>query len=177
MLRGCSKGDRKSQDQLYRLYYRYALGICVRYSRNLEEALEIVNDGFYKIMTSADKYIPGLSFKGWLRRIMINACIDNFRRNEKHYQSVDISYLKIEQLTPDILSNLSEEVIIRAIQQLPPSYQIVFNLHAIEGYQHEEIAQKLNISVGTSKSNLNIARTKLKKLLSLEFDKKAERNG
>lgn len=108
---------------------------------------------------------------------MINACIDNFRRNEKHYNNVDISYMKLEQLTPDILSDLSQEVIVKAIQQLPPSYQIVFNLHAIEGYQHEEIAQKLNISVGTSKSNLSIARTKLKKMLSLEFDKKAEQNG
>ncbi len=149
----------------------------MRYSRSQNEALEIVNDGFYKIMTNANKYIPGLSFRGWLRKIMINACIDNFRRNEKHYHSVDISYMKIEQLTPDILSNLSEEVIVKAIQQLPPSYQIVFNLHAIEGYQHEEIAQKLNISVGTSKSNLNVARTKLKKALSLEFEIKAEQNG
>ncbi len=128
-------------------------------------------------MSNADKYIPSLSFRGWLRKIMINACIDNYRRNEKHYHNVDISHMKIEQLTPDILSNMSEEVIIRAIQQLPPSYQIVFNLHAIEGYQHDEIAQKLNISVGTSKSNLNVARTKLKKALSLEFEKKIEENG
>lgn len=176
-MEGCKRGDRKSQEHLYTLYYRYALGICIRYTRTQEEALEVVNDGFCKIMSNADKYIPGLSFKGWVRKIMINASIDNFRRNEKHYHNVDISFVRVEQLTPDILSNLSEEVIIKALQDLPPSYQIVFNLHAIEGYQHEEIAQKLNISVGTSKSNLNVARTKLKKALSLEFEKKVEQNG
>lgn len=177
ILEGCKRGDRKAQDQLYTQFYRYALGICIRYTRSQEEAFEVVNDGFYKIMANADKYVPGLSFKGWVRKIMINASIDNFRRNEKHYDNVDISYVKTEQLTPDVLSSLSEEVIIKALQQLPPSYQIVFNLHAIEGYQHDEIAQKLNISVGTSKSNLNVARAKLKKALSLEFDKKAEQHG
>src|SRR5271154_2058878 len=157
ILEGCKKGDRKAQDLLYTQFYRYALGICLRYTRSREEAIEVVNDGFYKIMTNLDKYTPGLSFIGWVRKIMINASIDNFRRNEKHYNSVDISYIKAEQLTPEIFSRLSEEVIIAAIQQLPPSYQIVFNLHVIEGYQHDEIAQKLNISIGTSKSNLNIA--------------------
>ncbi len=80
-------------------------------------------------------------------------------------------------LEPDVFDQLSEQVILNAIQQLPPSYQIVFNLHVIDGYQHDEIAQKLNISVGTSKSNLNVARTKLKKMLSLEFEKKTEQNG
>jgi RNA polymerase sigma factor (sigma-70 family) len=149
----------------------------LRYARSRDEAIEIVNDGFYKIMTNLDRYSPGLSFVGWVRKIMINAAIDNFRRNEKHYSSVDVSYIKAEQLTPDVFSQLSEEVIIAAIQQLPPSYPMVFNLHVIEGYQHDEIAQKLNISVGTSKSNLSIARVKLKKSLGEEFEKKSEQNG
>ena len=139
--------------------------------------MEVVNDGFYKIMQNASKYIPGLPFKGWLKKIMVNACIDNYRRNEKHFDNVDISYLKLEALTPDVLENLSEEIIIGAIQQLPPSYQIVFNLYVIEGYKHEEIAQKLNISVGTSKSNLNVARAKLQKALSQEFERKLQSNG
>ncbi len=176
-MQGCKNGDRRAQDQLYNQFYRYALGICMRYTRSQEEALEVVNDGFCKIMTHADKYIPGGTFKAWVRKIMINASIDNFRRNEKHYDHVDISHIKAEQLTPDVLSSLSEEVIIQAIQQLPPSYQIVFNLHAIEGYQHDEIAQKLNISVGTSKSNLSVARAKLKKALDVGFEKKVEQNG
>ncbi len=149
----------------------------MRYTRTQDEALEVVNDGFCKIMTHAGDYSPGTSFKAWLRRIMINSSIDNFRRNEKHYDHVDISFIKAEQVTPDVLSNLSTEVILQAIQRLPPSYQIVFNLYAIEGYQHSEIAQKLNISEGTSKSNLSVARSKLKKALSLELEKKTEQNG
>ena len=153
------------------------MGICLRYSRSREEAIEVLNDGFFKIMTNLDKYSPELSFKGWLRRIMINTSIDHFRRNEKHYDSVDISYVKNEHLSPDVMGHLSEEVILKAIQELPPSYRMVFNLYCIEGYKHSEIAQKLNISEGTSKSNLNTARIKLKKTLSLEFDTNAEQNG
>ena len=177
MLDGCRKGSRPHQDQLYKKFYGFALGICMRYARSRHEAIEIVNDGFYKIMTNLDKYTPGLSFKGWLRTVMVNACIDHFRRNEKHYHGVDISYLKYEQQEPGVLSTLSEEVILTAVQQLPPSYQIVFNLYVIEGYHHDEIAQKLGISIGTSKSNLNIARAKLRRMLSLEFERRKEQNG
>ena len=153
------------------------MGICLCYSRSREEAKEILNDGFYKIMTNLDKYTPGLSFKGWVRRIMINASIDSYRRNEKHYNNIDVAYLNSEELSPDILSQFSEEVILHAIQTLPPSYRMVFNLYAVEGYKHDEIAQKLGISAGTSKSNLNAARTKLMKALSREFDQKIEKNG
>jgi RNA polymerase sigma-70 factor (ECF subfamily) len=108
---------------------------------------------------------------------MINASIDHYRRNEKHYENVDISYAKSNNLSPDVISFLGEEVIMNAVQGLPPSYRMVFNLYVIEGYKHSEIAQKLNISEGTSKSNLNIARTKLMKILNLETDTNAEQNG
>jgi len=153
------------------------MGICLRYARARDEAIEIVNDGFYKILTNLDKYSPGLSFKGWLRTIMVNAAIDHYRRNEKHYHQVDVSYIKTERLMPDVLSQLNEEVIINAIQELPPSYRSVFNLYVIEGYKHSEIAQKLNISEGTSKSNLNMARIKLKRYLNRMTDEPSEKNG
>jgi len=177
LIEGCRRGDRKSLNQLYQKFYGYAMGICLRYARSREEATEIVNDGFYKVMTNLDKYTPGLSFKGWLRRVMINASIDHFRKHEKHYNSFDISYVNHEYVTPDALQALSEEVILDAVQKLPPSYRIVFNLYVIEGYKHDEIAQKLGISVGTSKSNLNVARAKLMKALGNEFDQKMEQNG
>ena len=153
------------------------MGICLRYARSREEAIEILNDGFYKILTNLDKYSPGLSFKGWLRTIMVNASIDHYRRNEKHYHQVDISYIKNERLLPDALNNMAEEVIIQAIQELPPSYRQVFNLYVIEGYRHSEIAQKLNIIEGTCNSNMNMARIKLKKCLNLNPDEKSEKNG
>ncbi len=168
LLKDCQKGKRHSQDRLYRQYYAYAMGICLRYSRTREEAIEIVNDGFVKIFTKLDKYNRRLSFKGWFRRVMINSSIDYYRRNEKHYNSLDISHASYEASSDSAIDKLSEHEIIEAIQKLPPSYRMVFNLFVIEGYKHDEIAHQLNISVGTSKSNLAIARNKLKKYLLSE---------
>ncbi len=164
----CRKADRYSQDRLYREFYAYSMGICLRYSRTREEAIEILNDGFMKIFAKIDRYSPGLSFKGWLRKVMINSAIDYFRRNEKHYNSLDISHVQYESSAENVLDQLSEQEIIAAIQLLPPSYRMVFNLFVIEGFKHEEIANQLNISVGTTKSNLAIARSKLKKILIKE---------
>ncbi len=177
LLDGCRKMDPDSQEKLYRQFYRFAMGICLRYTRSSEEAIEVLNDGFYKVLTNIKTFAPDNSFKGWVRRIMVNASIDHFRKYEKHYNNVDISYMKCNHLTPEVLSQLDEEVILKALQELAPSYRLVFNLHVIEGYKHEEIAEKLNISEGTSKSNLNVARTKLQKALGLEFERKVLKNG
>jgi len=168
LLDSCGKGNRTSQDRLYKEFYAYAMGVCLRYSRTREEAIEIVNDGFIKIFTNLHRYSRGLSFKGWLRKIMVNSAIDYFRKNEKHYNSLDISRGQYEITGASVLDQLAEEDIIAAIQRLPPSYRMVFNLYVIEGYKHEEIANQLNISEGTSKSNLAIARSKLQKILITE---------
>ena len=144
------------------------MSICLRYARTREEAIEVVNDGFIKIFNKLDHYSKGLSFHGWMRKIMINSAIDYYRKNEKHYNSLDISHGQYEIASENILDKLSAEDIIAAIQLLPPSYRMVFNLYVIEGYKHEEIANQLNISVGTTKSNLSIARNKLQKMLLAE---------
>jgi RNA polymerase sigma factor (sigma-70 family) len=146
------------------------MGICLRYSRTREEAVEILNDGYFKIFRKLDHYSPGLSFKGWLRKVMVNSAIDYFRRNEKHYTNLDISHLQYKSERVTILDTLSEKDILAAIQQLPESYRMVFNLFVIEGYKHDEIAIMLNISVGTSKSNLAVARNKLKRILMATDD-------
>ena len=177
LIRACKGKKPKAQELLYKKFYGYALGVCRRYSKSREEAIEIVNDGFYKVLTQLDKYNDTLSFKGWVRRIMINAAIDHFRKNEKHYNQMDVSFLKIEETSTNVLSSLSEETILNAIRQLPPSYQIVFNLYVIEGFTHEEISTRIGISVGTSKSNLSVARAKLMKTLGAEFDQKLSQNG
>lgn len=110
---------------------------------------------------------------------MINSAIDYFRKNEKHYNGLDISYLKYRSISVSVIDDLSEQEIVEAIRQLPPSYRMVFNLHVIEGFNHEEIANKLSISVGTSKSNLAVARNKLRKILIAENTErlKEEQNG
>lgn len=166
LLDSCQKGNRHSQDRLYRLYYGYALGICLRYANSREEAIEILNDGFVKIFTKLNLYTEGLSFKGWLRKVMIHTAIDYFRRHKKHYHQVDISFARHLEGGASILDQLSEQEILQAVQLLPPSYRMVFNLFVIEGYTHEEIARQLDISIGTSKSNLAVARTKLRRMLA-----------
>lgn len=177
LLEGCLKGHRTSQDELYKMYYAYAMSICLRYSRDREEAIEILNDGFYKIFTKINKYTDGYSFKGWLRKVMVNTAIDYYRKNEKHFHSVDISFAKNEWHNYDFIDAMAEKEIIALVQTLPPSYRVVFNLYAIEGYKHEEIAQKLNISVGTSKSNLSIARNKLKRAISGNYGENYKNHG
>lgn len=166
IIAACRRNDSRAQELLYKEYYGFAMGIVRRYARSREEAFEIVNDGFFKIFTNLDRYSVALSFPGWVRRIMINASVDHFRRNEKHYNSIDISFSKDSDPEPDALSKLSEEEILNAIAQLPASYRMVFSLHVVEGYSHEEIGDLLGISAGTSKSNLSVARAKLIKILT-----------
>lgn len=147
----------------------------MRYSRTREEAVEVLNDGFVKIFSKLHLYSPGLSFKGWIRKVMINSAIDCFRRNEKHYHSLDISHGHYAPSAESVIDQLSEREIISAIQLLPASYRMVFNLYVIEGYKHEEIANQLNISVGTAKSNLAMARNKLRRILLQEQEERLTR--
>jgi RNA polymerase sigma factor (sigma-70 family) len=168
LIAACKRNDPRAQELLYHEFYGFAMGIVRRYAKSREEGADIVNEGFFKVLTSLHKYTTALSFQGWVRRIMINSSIDHYRRNEKHYNTIDISYSKDSSPDPDALSKLSEEEILNAISQLPASYRMVFSLHVIEGYTHEEIGKMLGISVGTSKSNLSVARTKLMKILSGE---------
>ena len=159
------KGDRKAQRDLYRHFYGYGMTICIRYAKNREEAEEIVNDGFVKIFRNLNKFDTKYSFRAWLRRIMINAAIDHHRRNKKHHHTIDIAHA--QHVTSDItgLDNVVLQDLLKLVQQLAPSYRMVFNLYAIEGYKHREIADQLGITEGTSKSNLAVARHKLQKML------------
>lgn len=172
LLAECRQGKRSSRAALYREYYNYAISICLRYSHNREEAQEIVNDGFVKVFVNLDKYTDGLSFKGWVRRIMINAAIDFYRKHEKHNRMLDIEHAETHSVEADGISQLTQEEIMAAVQHLPPSYRFVFNLYVIEGYKHDEISTKLGISTGTSKSHLAKARARLKKYLEAMYNEK-----
>lgn len=166
LLQGCRKNDRESQRLLYQHYYGYAMSICVRYCHSVEEAKEIVNDGFIKIFTKIKQYEMESSFKAWLRRIMINTAIDHYRKELKHYYHQDIQALSIKETNDgSALSDLSHDELIGLVQALTPAYRTVFNLYAIDGFTHQEISKLLNISEGTSKSNLMKARNNLKKAL------------
>lgn len=165
LIRGCRKGNLDSQKELYRQFYGYAMGVCLRYSNSGEEAKEIVNDGFLKVFANIGNHRESSSFKAWLRRIMVNASIDCFRRNQKHYHGMDLAHVQVHSQGADSLGELTEQEILTMVQALSPAYRLAFNLYAIEGFKHHEIAAQLNISVGTSKSNLAKARIKLRKML------------
>ena len=148
------------------------MAICDRYTNNQEDAVEILNDGFLKIFREIHHYKPAYadvvsSFKGWLRKIMVYTAIDHFRKNHKHQMVTDLDNVvyQVAAMSEDAVEKITYEEIIRSIQDLSPAYRTVFNLFIIEGLSHEEIANKLEISVGTSKSNLSKARRQLQKIL------------
>jgi len=148
------------------------MSVCERYTNNHDDSVEILNDGFLKIFKEIHRYEPAYSdvvrsFMGWLRKIMIYTAIDHFRRNQKHRHTAELDngIIQISAGGEDALDKISYDEIIKAIQEVTPGYRTVFNLFVIEGFSHEEIAEKLGISVGTSKSNLSKARKQLQKIL------------
>lgn len=136
------------------------------YSQSKFEAEEIANDGFMKVFRKMDTYDSKYPLEGWLRRIMINTAIDHFRSNKKHYHALDIEEARAEKNDDvGILEQMAAEDIMRHVQELPPAYRVAFTLYTVEGYKHHEIAKTLNISEGTSKSNLAKAKAKLRQAI------------
>lgn len=172
IIQGCVKANRDSQKQLYKLYYSFSMGICMRYSTSYAEAEEIVNDGFLKIFKKITDFEPShqnfeASFVGWIKKIFIHTAIDSYRKYNKSYTLplLDDSGFEISDTAVNAIDNLSYKEIIELVQMLSPTYRTVFNLYVLDGYKHEEISKHLNISVGTSKSNLAKARMNVQKLL------------
>jgi len=169
LIGGCIRKDRGSQKMLYKAFYGFSMGICLRYANNREEAAEVMNQGFFKVFTRIDTYDTTRPFKAWLGKIMTNVSIDYYRANLKMAYAEDLD--KAENITDGELPDrkLNYEDLLAMVQKLPNAYRTVFNLYAIEGYTHEEIGEMLDISSGTSKSNLHKARQKLKQMI-LEAD-------
>jgi RNA polymerase sigma-70 factor (ECF subfamily) len=165
LMEGCLRDDRKSQELLYRQFFGFAMAICLRYAHSNDEATQLVNDGFLKVFTKADQYDPTKPFKAWLRRVMVNTSLDYYRQNLKRYYHDEIS--EQHQLESDYRADhdLDYQTLLSFVQELSPAYRTVFNMYVIDGFSHEEIAKKLNISIGTSKGNLSRARENLRKML------------
>jgi RNA polymerase sigma-70 factor (ECF subfamily) len=165
LIGGCIRKDRGSQKMLYKVFYGFSMGICLRYANNREEAAEVMNQGFFKVFTRINTYDTTRPFKAWLGKIMTNVSIDYYRANLKMAYAEDLD--KAENVTDGELPDrkLNYDDLLAMIQRLPNAYRTVFNLYAIEGYTHEEIGEMLDISSGTSKSNLHKARQKLKQMI------------
>ena len=171
-IQGCVLNDRLSQKKIYTSFYNYAMSIICIYTNNYEDSVEILNGGFLKIFKEIYRYQPSyadhiLSFKGWLRKIMIYTAIDYFRKNHKHRFTEDLDHEDAWRSAQgvDALDNISHKEILRSLQKLTPGYRIIFNLFIIENLSHEEISKRLGISIGTSKSNLARGRKQLQKIL------------
>jgi len=171
-IQGCVLNDRLSQKKIYTSFYNYAMSICSIYTTNYEDSVEILNDGFLKIFKEIYRYQPSyadhvLSFKGWLRKIMLYTSIDHFRKNHKHRftKELDSEVAWRSAEGENALDRISYKEIVRSMQKLTPGYRIIFNLFIIENFSHEEISKRLGISVGTSKSNLARGRKQLQKIL------------
>lgn len=166
----CAKQDRDAQQALYKSMYSKMLNVCYRYSRRPEEAKDLLQDGFIKVFKKIEKFNFNGSLEGWVRRIMVNNAIDHYRLNKNKFAISEV-YLEEGEL-PDIEDEddyIEPEIdgkdILASIQELSPGYRAVFSLYVLDNYSHAEIAEKLNISEGTSKSNLAKAKRNLRKLL------------
>lgn len=145
------------------------MGVCLWYSRNREEAEEILQDGFLRVFTNIRKYRQEGPLENWIRRIMVNAALLRFKSKQYPLHApVEAAEEKYSDRYIHVYAILEEKELLKIVQLLPPSYQMVFNLHVLEGLKHREIASLLGISEGTSKSNLSAARACLQKLLLSE---------
>lgn len=165
LIEACKQRHLYSQKKLYQHFYSYGMTVCMRYARDREEAKEIFNDGFLKVFAKLNQYTPSLSFKAWINRILVNTAIDHYRKYQNKPRTVDIVHAQHFEASSSVLEDLSAQDVLKLVQQLSPAYRVVFSLYVVEGYKHHEIAKKLGISEGTSKSNLAKAKAKLKAML------------
>jgi RNA polymerase sigma factor (sigma-70 family) len=177
MLNAAHRGDRKAQYALYRACYPVLMAVCARYKRDAQEAVAALNGGFLKIVQHLDRYQRDeVPFEAWIRRIMINTVIDEFRR-EKKWRELTVFTEDIERAHPqepidwnEAEQRLDVQYLENLLRRLPPVTQQVFNLFALDGFSHREIAELLGMSEGTSKWHVNHARTKLQIWVKTELN-------
>lgn len=177
---GCIKGRQSAQKKLYDKYSRLLLGVCNRYTRDIEEAEDVLQEGFVKIFMNMKEFKGEGSLLAWMRRIMINTAITHYHRMRKHWYHDDlqeISETRLEDHSWDE-SDFSSEELFGVIHQMPDGYRVVFSLYAVEGYKHREIADILGIDENTSKSQYSRARRWLQqRLVTLKQEKQQRSEG
>ncbi len=183
LIHAAKRNNRRSQESIYKMFFAKMLSVCRRYTNNDDQAKDILQDGFIKVFGKLEKYNFEGSFEGWVRRIIVNTAIDHVRKSKKDFllanvqESVeDITETIAEEETPEEPIEMSLEIgdVREAMEQLSTAYRTVFNLYVFENFGHQEIADTLGISVGTSKSNLAKARANLKKILTRELENRNE---
>lgn len=171
IIEACKKNDRRAQEKLYEWYFVKVMPTCMRYHRNEEDARSVLNIGFVKVCRNLDKLKPDTPFEAWVRRIVMNTIIDEFRKNKNYLQLVDAKEtdreleIKSEVVENDVWSKMETDVLMGLLKKLPEVSRKVFNLYVIDGYTHKEIGEMLDISDGTSKWHLSNARKLLRDMV------------
>jgi len=163
----CLEKDTLAQKQLFEVYSRRMMGLCLRYSKDKDEAQDILQMGFIKVFEKLYMYNHKGSLEGWIRKIIVNTALDNIRKNKKFMNNVEIEKVdyQLNNYDENAIDVLSAQDLLKVIQSMPTGFKTVFNMYVIEGYSHKEIADELNISVNTSKSQFSRARAYLQKVL------------
>ena len=168
LIKACRNGERKAQNLLFHKYAPLMLSICMRYMKNKEVAEDILVHGFYKVLTKLDSYKEQGSFEGWIKRIIVNECLMELRKKKSSFLTVAIEEMHHHPLI-EWENTLEYEELLALLDELPNGYRTVFNMYVIEGFKHKEIAEKLDISINTSKSQLILARRKLQQLIKKKY--------
>ncbi len=167
LIPACIEGDRYSQTRLYEMFAPKMFSTCLRYSKNREEAEEILQEGFVQVFKSLKNFKNAGSLEGWIKKIMLYCAIQHYRSKSKLHPVVNIDSVTTEQMgNEDILAQLGKKELLNMVQALPPAYRMVFNLYVFEGMKHKEIAAMLEIAEGTSKSNLSDAKVILQRAVA-----------
>lgn len=170
LIEGCKKRNPQAQRALYEQYKVTLFRVCLRYAKDRSEAQDMLQDGFIKIFTDLPKFRGEGALGGWLRRVMVNACLQHLRKWKNLFPATDVQQFAESHATNDnVIADLGAKELTQLIQTLPIGYRVVFNMYVVEGYSHKEIAEQLSVSVSTSKSQLFKAkaalRNKLEKIL------------
>lgn len=168
LVKACCKNSPAAQKMLFDKFSRRMMTICLRYADDSLEAQDVMQDGFIKVFNSIEKFQFTGSLEGWIKRIMINTSLDNFRKNRKRKYALELDDEDAIEIKEEnnIVEGITNEYLLKVIQKLPEGYRIIFNMYAIEGYTHKEIAGELGISISTSKSQYARARGFIQKILA-----------
>jgi len=170
LINDCRANDRSAQELLYKRYYGKMMAMCMRYTGNRDDAMEVLNAGFLKVFKSLDSYRSNGSFDGWVYRIIYNSVIDKLRSRMKEIKTVEVDNdMTISGIDSSSIQQLYVQDLMGLLNALPEATRVVFNMFAIEGYQHNEISERLNISEGTSKWHVNQARKLLKERIQNNY--------
>ena len=165
LISGCLKNDRTSQETLYRHYFTRMFRMCMRYTSDEDLAMQIVNDGFLKVFMKIDSFRYEGSLEGWIRKLVFHALSDHFRKKKNQFRFIGLENSHKVEFANNAITNLQLEEILNLIKTLPEVNRKVFELFALEGFSHADIADQMGISEGTSRWYLSKARKQLKELL------------